>query len=240
MTAKKMTIQIWSDIVCPSCYIGKRKLESALFQFEDREHVEIIWKTFQLDPDFITDPKKTLYPFLEESKGMSREQVMAAATQITAQAEKAGLTYNLEQAIPANSFLASQLSHLAKQHNLQNEAEEVLFKAYFTEGKNIDDLATLIQLGKEIGLDVAEVKTALATNKYAEETRQDILEATKWNITSIPTFVFDEKLKVSGVQESSVLSEILKKAVADWKNEPIMQNAIVTEGQACKIGEDCQ
>lgn len=234
-----MKVEIWSDVVCPSCYIGKRKFEAALTKFKDSGNIEIVWKSFQLAPDLKTDPDQTLYEFLVKYKGLSLDQAIGAGNQITNSAKQAGLIYNLRKAIPANSFNANRLSHLAKHYNLQNEVEESLFKAYFTDGENIDAISTLVKLGKEIGLDTTEVKNVLESNQYAEEVQQDINEAGLHGINSVPTFVFNGKSKVSGVQEEKTFLEMLTNSFADWQNEHQKKTTEVIEGQSCKIGENC-
>jgi predicted DsbA family dithiol-disulfide isomerase len=236
----KMKVEIWSDVVCPFCYIAKRKFESALSQFKDTTNIEIIWKSFQLAPDLITEPNNNLHQFLAEHNGMSLEQAMEVSDQVANAAKQVGLVYNFAKAIPANSFNANRLSHLAKHSDLQDQAEESLFKAYFTEGKNIDDIPTLIQLGKEIGLDTTEVKNTLESDRYADEVRQDIYEAKQAAVTSVPHFVFNTKMVVSGAQDSKTFLETLEKAFTEWQIENQKPNLIVTEGQSCKIGEDCK
>lgn len=239
MTNDKMKVEIWSDVTCPFCYIGKRKFEGALSQFKNAGSIEIIWKSFELAPGFKTEPIKDMYRFLAEHNGISLEQVKAMSSQLAGTAKEAGLQYNLDRAIPANSFNAHRLSHLAKHHHLQDEAEERLFKAYFTEGKNIDDIPTLIQLGKEIGLDTTEVKNVLESNQYADEVRQDIAEAQKAGVKSVPHFAFNGKPAISGAQDSKAFLEKLETAFTEWQSEKSLTDFTVTDGQACKIGEVC-
>jgi predicted DsbA family dithiol-disulfide isomerase len=219
MNIPVMKIEIWSDIVCPFCYIGKRKFEKALSQFKDKDQIEIEWKSFQLSPDKKTESDKSVYQFLAEHKGLSLEVAKSMSAQVTNSARQVGLEYDFDKAIPANSFNAHRLLHLAKLHDLQDQAEEVLFKAYFTEGKNIDDIPTLVQFGTDLGLDATEVKNMLDSHQYASEVQQDIKEAQYLGLRSVPSFVFDRKALVAGAQDSQLFLEVLEKTFAEWQRE---------------------
>jgi len=215
----KMKVEIWSDVMCPFCYIGKRKFETALNQFPEKENVQLIWKSFQLSPDMKTDPGKNINQFLAAHKGITLQEAKRMNDHVTQLAAKVGLVYDFDKAIVANSFNAHRLVHFAKHHGKQNEAEEQLFKAYFTDGKNTDDTTTLIQLGTEIGLDATALKTVLETDKYAEDVKADIQEAHQIGVRGVPFFVFDRKYAVSGAQESPVFLQTLEKSFAEWQKE---------------------
>lgn len=204
-----MKVEIWSDVMCPFCYIGKRKFEMALNQFEGKENVEIVWKSFQLDPTIVTDASKTVNQFLAERKGWSIEQSKQMNDHVTQIAKEVGLEYNLDKAVVANSFDAHRFSHLARKHNLQNEAEEQLFKAYFTDGKNTADHETLINLGINIGLEANEVKQMLESDDYIETVRMDIYEAQQIGVSGVPFFLFIDKYTITGAQDSSVFLQAL-------------------------------
>ena len=201
--------------MCPFCYIGKRKFEAALAQFEHKDDVHITWKSYQLSPDMVTDPKKNINQFLAEHKGISVEEAKRMNEYVTGMAAQVGLTYNFDKTIVANSFNAHRFAHFAKQFGKQDEAEEALFAAYFNEGKNLDDYAVLIELGKEIGLDPAALKTALESGAYADDVRTDILEAEQLGLRGVPFFVFDRKYGVSGAQDSKVFLETMEKCVRE-------------------------
>lgn len=207
-----MKIEIWSDVVCPFCYIGKRKFEHALSQFPNNEEIEIEWKSFQLSPDLVTNPNKTVYEFLSEHKGMSVEHAKNLSNQVALTAQKVGLPYNFDIAVPANSFNAHRLAHLAKRVGMQDEVEETLFKAYFIEGKNIDSEETLLDIAHQIGLEEMEVKSLLNSDKYTKEVHQDMYEAQQIGVRGVPFFVFDRKFAVSGAQESEVFLSALTEA----------------------------
>ncbi len=206
-----MKVEIWSDVMCPFCYIGKRRFEAALAQFAHRDQVEVVWKSFQLDPYLVTDPKKSVKQQLADSKGWSLGQTDEAMAYVVNMAKEVGLTYDFDKAVVANSFDAHRFSHLAKKHKLQDEAEERLFSAYFTEGKNTADRETLVRLGTEIGLDPAETSRVLSGNDYAEDVETDIYEARQVGVSGVPFFVFDDKYAVSGAQSSALFLEVLEK-----------------------------
>ncbi len=206
-----MKVEIWSDIVCPFCYIGKRKFEHALEQFAQKEEVEVVWKSFQLDPNAPatgSDYQKTL----SERKGWSAEQTRQITDNVRQRAQEVGLDYHFDKAIAANSFDAHRFAHLAKSYGKQDAAEEALFRVHFTEGKNIADHATLTQLGTAIGLDAAEVGKMLDGYSYTEEVQNDIAEARQFGINGVPFFVFDRKYAVSGAQDSTVFLQTLEKS----------------------------
>jgi predicted DsbA family dithiol-disulfide isomerase len=206
-----MKVEIWSDIMCPFCYIGKRKFEAALAQFPHKDQVEIEWKSFQLNPDMKTEEGKNINQYLAEIKGWSAEQAETMNERVTKMAQMVGLNYDFDKAIVANSFDAHRLIQLAKQNKKGDVAEERLFKAYFTEGKNTADHKTLIQLGTDIGLDSEEVKKMLESNAYADEVDKDIQEAYQIGVKGVPFFVVDRKYAVSGAQESEVFLETMNK-----------------------------
>ncbi len=210
-----MKIEIWSDIMCPFCYIGKRRLEAALAKFENKEHVEIIWKSYMLNPTMKTDTDKNINQYLVEIKGWSLEQAKEMNAHVTNMAKEVGLTYDFDKAIVANSLKAHCLIQLAKTKNKGNEIEEHLFKAYFTEGKNVDDEKTLVELGKEIGLEESEVRLALRDLNYLNEVDKDIREAQQIGVRGVPFFVVDRKYGISGAQPESIFIETLTKAWAE-------------------------
>lgn len=217
-----MKVEIWSDVMCPFCYIGKRKFEMALNQFEGKENVQVVWKSFQLNPDLKTNPDKNINQYLAEIKGWTVEHAKQMNDHVTQIANEVGLKYNMDKAVVANSFDAHRFSHLAKKYNLQNEAEEQLFKAYFTDGKNTADFETLIQLGVEIGLDVGEIKQMLESDDYSEAVRMDIYEAQQIGVSGVPFFLFIDKYTITGAQDSSVFLQALN-TISKEIAEPLTQ-----------------
>jgi len=195
-----MKIEIWSDIMCPFCYIGKRQLETALAEFPDGEF-EIEWKSFQLDPTITPQSGKDVYTFLAERKGISVEQSIEMHKGVVERAKSVGLDYHFDKAIISNSLTAHRIIHLAKTKNLGDEMEEIFFKAYFTDGKDLNDAQTLVELGSEAGLDSKEVQEIIENeNLYLNDVKSDIREAQEIGVQGVPFFVFDRKYAVSGAQ----------------------------------------
>lgn len=216
MSTEKMKVEIWSDIMCPFCYIGKRKFEQALSKFSDSSQIEIVWHSFQLDPSIKSEKKTDLYKYLADRKGISYEQSVSMHEQVTQSAKEVGLTYNFDKAIIANSFDAHRLIQLAKKHKLGDEAEEKLFFAYFTEGKDMSDFNTLVSIGKEIGLDSSAVSDMLKSTDMSDEVRKDIQEAQTLGVRGVPFFIFNRKYAVSGAQPSETFLGALKKSYEEW------------------------
>lgn len=240
MTAKeKMKIEIWSDVMCPFCYIGKRRFEDALQQFEHHTEVEIEWKSFQLNPTMQTEPNLNINQYLADRKGWTVDYARQISDQVTEMAAQVGLKYNFSKAIVANSFNAHRLSHLAKKHGLGDPLEEALFKAYFTDGKNIDDKKTLGELGIAIGLKADQVEQTLDSNDFADAVKQDIAEAQYLGIQSVPFYVLNDKFGISGAQSVPVFSETLEKSFADWQQQNAKPKLTVIEGNSCIPDGDC-
>lgn len=206
-----MKVEIWSDVMCPFCYIGKRKFEQALEQFPGKADVEVEWKSFQLNPDMKTEPSKSINEYLAEHKGISLAQANEMNNRVTAMAAEVGLTYDLGRAVVANSFDAHRLSHFAKKYGRQDAMEERLFKAYFTEGKNTADHETLIALAVEAGLNAEAVRSMLAGTELSDDVNRDIYEANQVGARGVPFFVFDNKYAVSGAQPSELFLQVLNK-----------------------------
>jgi len=236
----KMKVEIWSDIMCPFCYIGKRKFESAMETFNAADHIELEWYSFQLDPDVKSGEGKNLYQYLSERKSIAYQQSVEMHKQVTDMAAVAGLEYNFDKAVVANSFDAHRLIQLAKTKGLGDAAEERLFRAYFTEGKDISNYAVLKELGNDIGLKHAEVDEMLCSDAYTENVQHDIREAAQIGVRGVPFFVFNRKFAVSGAQPPEVFSQALQQSYADWyKNQPAAITEIGT-GAVCTPGGDCK
>ena len=234
-----MKVEIWSDVMCPFCYIGKRRFENALQQFDHKNEISIIWKSYQLDPSMKTEPGKNINQYLAERKGWTLEYARQMNAHVTSMAKEVGLHYDFDKAIVANSFDAHRFSHLAAKYGQGNEAEELLFKAYFTEGKNIADHDTLIQLGIEIGIDATVTKQMLSTDAYTYEVQHDINEAEALGLRGVPFFVMNRKFGVSGAQPEEVILNTLQKSWDDWQQEQQQLELAVTEGDVCKPGGEC-
>lgn len=236
---KTMKIEIWSDIMCPFCYIGKRKFESALTPFADKANVEVIWKSYQLSPDVKTNPDISIHQFLAQHKGMTVQEATQMNNHVAAMAKEAGLIFNSDKMVVANTFNAHRFAHFAKQFGKQTEAEELLFRSYFTDGKNIDDYATLIELGKELNLDSDALKTALENGSFADEVRRDIHEAAQIGVRGVPFFVFDRKYAVSGAQDVQVFKETLETSFKEWREANPEVKLQIIEGNSCTPDGQC-
>lgn len=213
-----MKIEIWSDIMCPFCYIGKRKFEEALNIFAHKEDVEVSWKSFQLNPQLEYVEGRDVYDYLSEEKGMSRERAVQMNEQVSEMAKEVGLTYDMDNAVVANTFDAHRLIHLAAEEGLQDKMEERLFKAYFLEGRNVADHETLVELGTEVGLNAAAINKLLASDDFAKAVKADQEEAKLFRANGVPFFVFGRKYGVSGAQSSEVFLQALQNA---WEEEQV-------------------
>jgi predicted DsbA family dithiol-disulfide isomerase len=203
-----MKVEIWSDVVCPWCYVGKRRFEHALEQFAHRDQVELTWRSFQLDPT--APPARTVSSaeHLAAKYGMSVEQAERSNAQMTELAASEGLEYHLDETRGGNSFDAHRLIHLAKAQGLQDQMKERLMRAYFTEGAAIGDMETLARLASEVGVD----PSGLTGEAFADTVHADEELAARIGIRGVPYFVLDRRYGVSGAQPSELLLQALEKA----------------------------
>jgi len=205
-----MTVEIWSDVVCPFCYIGKREFEKALSQFPERENVRVIWKSFELDPNAPAKSELDMYGMLVDKYGGTREDAKARVAGVVERAKTVGLDYNMDIAVIGNSFDAHRVLQFAKTKGLGDAMKERLFKAYFTEGAQLADVPTLIKLASEVGLDGSEAATVLSSTAFTDEVRADEREAQQIGVRGVPFFVIDRKFSVSGAQQSDAFLGALK------------------------------
>ncbi|MEL1240569.1 DsbA family oxidoreductase [Flavobacterium flavipallidum] len=231
----KLKIQIWSDIMCPFCYIGKRRLENALDQFGHKDIIEIEWKSFQLDPYFVASEDDNLADHLADKYQKDREWANEALASTTQNAASVGLEFHFEKAIMANSLNAHRLLHLAKKQQLGSELKELLFKAYFTDGKDVNDEETLQKLGQQAGLDSESITLALNSNAFTDEVQQDILSAQQIGIQGVPFFVFDNKYAVSGAQHTETFVKTLEKVWEEGQFEPKITILNTESANSCGI-----
>ncbi|QIL39483.1 DsbA family oxidoreductase [Pedobacter sp. HDW13] len=212
-----MKVEIWSDVMCPFCYIGKRHFEQAIETLPFKNEIEVDWKSYQLNPEYHNTNNETVYDYLSRSKGMPVEQARQMTKQVVDMAANAGLTIDFDTNIPANTFNAHRLIHLAAKHNLQDLAEEKLFEAHFVKAKNIGETSVLVDVAIEIGLDKAEAEAVLAGDQFAEAVRYDIYESQNLGIRGVPYFVMDRKYGVSGAQPIQAFTEALTQSFKEWK-----------------------
>ncbi|WP_338748925.1 DsbA family oxidoreductase [Janibacter alittae] len=226
--APDMQIDIWSDIACPWCYIGKRRLETALADFPHRAEVGVTWHSYQLDPTLPEHYDGTEVEYLASRKGMPAEQVQQMFAHVAAQAAGEGLAYDFDSLVVANSARAHELLHLARDRGLGDELKEVLLSAHFEQGADIGDVDTLVRLGASAGLDAGEARSALADGRYRGAVASDIDMARQIGVTGVPFVVVDMKYAVSGAQPPEVFREVLDKAWAE--QAPAIQ--VVERGSA--------
>ncbi|GAA4501198.1 protein disulfide isomerase FrnE [Hymenobacter ginsengisoli] len=227
-----MKVEIWSDVVCPFCYVGKRKFEKALGEFAHQGDVQIEWKSFQLTPDFVPTPGENIHASLAKKKGVPEAEGRRMNDYMTQVAKEVGLDYQFDKAIPANTFLAHQLIHFGAHQGRQDAMKERLFAAYYLEGQDLNSLDTLANLAAEIGLDATAARQALEAGTYANEVRRDEYEAQQIGVRGVPFFVFDDKYAVSGAQPSEVFAEVLDK-VWEESHPTKAQPTMLADGPAC-------
>lgn len=235
-----MKIEIWSDVACPFCYIGKRKIEKAIAKFPQKDKIEIEWKSFLLNPDQLTQPNKSSEEHLAEMKGWTLEQTKEITANVTNMAAQEGLEYHLDKTVVANTKKAHRLLHLAKTEGKGDKMKEILLKAYFTDGVNIDDDAVLLRLGKEIGLSEVAIQEVLSSDKFENEVDQDIYESRQVGVKGVPFFVLDRKFGISGAQPDEVFDQTLEKAWNEYEKANPSLEIAAGDGEACEVdGKNC-
>lgn len=239
-TPRKLKVEVWSDVVCPFCYIGKRNYEKALSAFANRDDIELEFKNFQLDPNFIQDPanKANIEESLAEKYNKPVEEIHRMQQHIVNTAKAAGLEYHMDKAVRFNTFDAHRLLQKANEKGLGAKLEEALFAGYFTEGKNLGDKENLKKVALEVGLSEQDFHDAMNDEEYAIRVDQDIQEAAKLGITGVPFFVFNRKYAVNGAQPIEVFSDTLTAAFEDWKNDKGGLKT-VNHGATCDINGNC-
>ncbi|WP_412850618.1 DsbA family protein [Chryseobacterium sp. PMSZPI] len=217
-----MKIEIWSDVMCPFCYIGKNNFEQALQKLPFKDEVEVEWKSFQLDPSLEADKTQDTIQYFREKKGVQEAQATQMLQQVTQMGKGAGIDFDFKNILITNTFSAHKLLHLAKKHNKSNEMEEALFIAHFIDGKNVGDAEVLVSLAEKLGIDKEEARKAVTSDELDYEVNQDILEARNNGISGVPFFVLNGKYAVSGAQPVEVfenaLQQTYKETVSPFKN----------------------
>jgi predicted DsbA family dithiol-disulfide isomerase len=231
---QKLDVQIWSDIVCPWCYVGKRRLEAALAEFPHRDRVEISWRAFELDPwaARVRDSSVSYAGRLAEKYRMPVERAEAMIRNMTEVAAADGLDFRFDHIRPGNTFDAHRVLHMAAAHGLGGAAKERLLLAYMTEGASIGEVEVLVRLAGEVGLDTAAVGEMLAGDGYAAAVRRDEEQARAFGIGGVPFFVFDRRYAVSGAQPSEVFLRVLTRVWDELPREPEREPDIA-DGAVC-------
>jgi predicted DsbA family dithiol-disulfide isomerase len=231
----QLKIDVWSDIACPWCFVGKRRLEAALQQFPHAEQTQVVWHSFELDPAAPRerDPSVSHSERIAKKYGISLEQARLNSERLVQVAKGEGLAFDFEHLRSGNTFDAHRLVHLAHQRGLQGAVKERLLKAYLEQGELMSDPGTLTRLGVEAGLDESEVADVLASDLFTDAVRQDEAEARELGITGVPCFVFDRRFAVSGAQPPQVLLSALHRAWSELESSPAFEEGAVCGPDGC-------
>ncbi len=225
---KKLRVDVWSDIACPWCYVGKRRFEAALAAFGHRDEVRVSWRSFELDPGAPAERVGDRAEHLARKYGSSVEQARAMQDRMTATAAAEGLDFHFERARAGNTFDAHRLVHLAALHGRQDAMEERLMRGYLSEGELMSDHAALAGLAADVGLDHAEVRETLASDRFAADVREDERTAATLGISAVPCFVIDRRFGAPGAQPPEVLRDFLQQG---WDARSPLE--VVASGDAC-------
>ena len=223
-----MNVEIWSDIACPWCYVGKRRFEAALERFEHRDQVTVTWRSFELDPGAPHERPEGGAAHLAEKYGMTVEKAREMEDRMASVAAGDGLDFRFDELRPGNTFDGHRIVHLAERHGLQDAMKERLMRAYLTEGQLIADHEVLLRLAIEVGLPEDEAREVLVTERFAEEVRDDERTAASLGIHAVPFFVVDRKIAASGAQPPELLVQLLEQALPA---EPALP--VVADGATC-------
>ena len=235
-----LRVEVWSDVVCPWCYVGKRRFEAALARFAHRDEVELVWRSFELDVSAppSSSEQGTYAERLAVKYRCSVEQAQAMIDTMTAAAAQEGLDFRFDLARPGNTFDAHRLLHLALEHGLQDELKERLDHATFTEGSPASDHAALHVLATQVGLPESEVADVLASGRYSDAVRADEAQAVAYGITGVPFFVIDGRYGISGAQPADAVLQALDQAWAEQSPLTLMASegaAPSCDGDSCAV-----
>lgn len=233
-----MKVEIWSDFVCPFCYIGKRNFETALSKTGLKDKVEVVYKAYELAPDSPTTTDKSMTAGLAEKYKISEDEAKVMLDNIAAQAKSVGLIYDFDNMLAANTFVAHRVAKLAESKNLGEEMTETLLHAYFTDAKQIGSEEVLMELAQKVGIDKKEVKDVLNSDKYIEEVKADVTEAGQVGVKGVPFFVINNKYAISGAQPPEAFAEALNKVAKEEGIEPGLE-ILGDETGVCK-DDNCE
>ena len=241
MTQDKMKIEVWTDIMCPYCYLGKLNYEKALRQFDHADEIELEWKAFQLDPNL--PDKGNGYPvkeYLVNRAGYPEEGIKSVYENLKKLADEAGVEFNLPNAVAANTHDGHRLIKLASKRGLDSAVLMKLSKAYFEEAKDYSDWDLLISIGKEVGLDKDEIVSMLESDEYSYEIKQDIQEAGNLGFDTVPTFLMDRRQALIGSEPVEMFLKVLNKSYDAWKNRNTEEvKPEIIKGKSCSIDGIC-
>lgn len=235
LTPPRIKVDVWSDIACPWCYIGKRRFETALARFSQRAHVEVVWHSFELDPSAALVNPGHPREHLAAKYGETPEGAQRMLEQMTQLAKAEGLDFRFDKLRRTNTFQGHQLIHLAVEHGVQGEMKERLLKAHLSEGKNLGDTETLVKLAGEVGLDESVTRAALEAGTYAQSVRHDEAQAQAYGISGVPFFVLNSAYGISGAQSPEVFLSALTQISQEQRPlQPLGNAESATEG--CEDG----
>ena len=233
-----MKIEIWSDVACPWCYIGKKRFEKALAQFEGADQIEVEWKSFLLNPDQITNTKDSLIDYLAREKGLTKAQAGQMTDQVSLVGSTEGIDFDFEKVVVASTVRAHALLQISKEKGLGAKVKQRLLHAYFTENVNIDDPEQLIRIAQEAGLDPVVVRESLTSEDPYKKVEQELQEARSLGIQGVPFFVIDRKYGISGAQETDTFLKALEQALSEWKEEQ-QKSLTIQPGESCSTTKGC-
>jgi predicted DsbA family dithiol-disulfide isomerase len=223
-------VEIWSDVACPWCYIGKRRFEAALSRFEHADQVQVTWRSFELDPSAPLEREGNGAVRLAEKYGISVERARRMREQVAQNAAGEGLAFQLDLQRQGSTFDAHRMIHLAAEHGLQDAMKERLMRAYFSEGELVGDPETLLRLAAEVGIPDDDARETVAGERFAAEVREDERTAAAFGISAVPTFVVDRAIAASGAHPAEQLLSLLRQG---WANRSPL--AVVADGERCSV-----
>ncbi|MFA9556951.1 DsbA family oxidoreductase [Evansella sp. AB-rgal1] len=235
-----MKIEVWSDYACPFCYIGKRRLEKAFDQFPNKENIEVEFKAFELDPNASKETSLFIHELISQKYGISLEEATKMNNNIVQQAAMDGLEFNFDSLKPSNTFDAHRLAKFAESKGKAAEITESLLQAYFTEGKNLSDHTTLVELAVQIGIDKEEAIQFLQLETFGTDVRRDEEEARDIGVQGVPFFVFNQKYAISGAQSVEVFLDTLNKVWEEESNKPSLQHLSPSTNDGVCTDDSCE
>jgi predicted DsbA family dithiol-disulfide isomerase len=234
MNTQKVKVDIWSDVVCPFCYLGKNKLEQAIKKLHAEDKIEIEWHSFQLDPDFPMNQSVSSIDYLAQKKHIPASQIQGIQQYLTMQGKNYGIDFQFEKTLTFNTFNAHRLLQWSKTMQRSNEMKAALMLAYFSEGADLSKTDVLLEIVAKHHFDVEKAKDILASNTYHDEVEKDLYEASKLGINGVPFFLINEKQVISGAQEDSVFENVISNALKNLPSTPNANGAVCTPAAECK------
>lgn len=234
-----MQVEIWSDIMCPFCFIGKRIFDEALNAFAHKDRIQVVWKSYRLFPDVRYQEGSDACTVLAQVKGLATSSMRQAIMHVTELGQDIGIRFDFDRLKMVDTLDALRLVHWAASHDLGSEMKERLFQAFFEEGLNLEDHQVLVQLGKTVGLDAQATEVMLASHAYAEEVESDVAQARQIGVRGIPFFVLDRRQALSGAQSTAGFTALLQTAFDEWEQKATSSAAPAMSGESCSLDGQC-